>query len=340
MESNKNKALFTFKDIQEGLPDYFKIVKDIPDEFIYNFYLGYYPSLNKKFKSPFKEEKDPSFCFYIKNSKILFKCFSTGKFGDSVELVKQLYSLEYKEAIKRICKDIKSVTVDSKVVTYKKLEANDTKKAIIEVVLREFNDIDYKYWNQFYIDNTILNKYNIRACQEVWLNNELYYSYSESNPAYRYRIDNLCKIYCPLGKNKWLSNYDINSVQGFNQLNYNNDTLIITKSYKDVIILNEFYNKSSIALNAEGNNIPDKILEYFKTRFKNIICFYDNDEAGINYMIRNKEVYGFEYFYLKKELLEFKVKDISDYISVYGGISFEDLKEDLIFSDVEIKKLI
>jgi hypothetical protein len=93
-ENKKCKGIFIFKDVEEGLPDYFTIVKSIPDEVIYNFYLGFYPSISRKFKSPFKTEKDPSFCFFIKNGKVLFKCFSTGKAGDSVELVKTLYSIE------------------------------------------------------------------------------------------------------------------------------------------------------------------------------------------------------------------------------------------------------
>jgi hypothetical protein len=339
---NDGMGLFTFKDIQEGYPDYIKIVKEIPDEIIYNFYLGFYPNLNRKFKSPFKQEKDPSFCFYIKDGKILYKCFSTGKFGDSTELVKQMYNLDYISSIKKICKDIKSLKIND-TSSYKKLSSEDTKKSVIEVILRDFNKFDYDYWGQYYITPKILEKYNIKPCQEIWLNNKLYYVNQKNNPSYRFKIGTLYKIYCPLIKNKmgkWLSNCDLNNVQGLNHLNYSNNTLIITKSYRDVIVLNEFYNKSTIALNAEGNNIPDKMLEYFKSKFKNILCFYDNDETGIKYMIRNKELYQIEYFYLKPNLLDIGIKDISDYIKKYGIISIKNLKEDLIYSNKKIKKLI
>lgn len=345
MFMNKNndiKVQFTFKDVQEGSPDYIKIAKDIPDEIIYNFYLGFYPSLSKKFKSPFREEKDGSFCFFINNGKVLFKCFSTGNHGDSLQLVQSMYSLDYIKAAKKICLDIKNIK--EQVSEYKKLPKEDTKKAIIEVILKEHTEEDINYWKQYYLPiNTIKNKYDIKPCKQVWLNDKLYYTYKDNNPAYRFKIGNSYKIYCPLTKNKktkWLSNYNINSIQGFKQLNYDNDTLIITKSYRDVIVLNEFYNKSAIALNAEGNYIPDKWLEYFKSKFKNIVCFYDNDEAGINYMDRNKEVYGFEYFRFKEYLLELGIKDISDYIKQYGVLSFEDIKEDLIGSNKYIKKLI
>jgi hypothetical protein len=335
-ENKKCKGIFIFKDVEEGLPDYFTIVKSIPDEVIYNFYLGFYPSISRKFKSPFKTEKDPSFCFFIKNGKVLFKCFSTGKAGDSVELVRTLYSIEYKDAVKKICADIKSLKVSNNTVKYKKLSATDTQKSVIEVILRDFQTYDYLYWNQYYITKELLEKYNIRACDEVWLNDKLYYKDSIGNPAYRFRSNNLCKIYAPYSKNKHLSNYDSNTIQGLDQLNYNNKTLIITKAYKDIVILSEHYNKSTIALNAEGNLIPDRILKYFRSKFENILCFYDNDEAGIKYMIRNKELYNIDYFYFNPD----SPKDISDYVKKFGIIDIEEIKEDLIYSNEEIKKLI
>lgn len=344
MESklNNGKGLFTFKDVQEGYPDYINIVKDIPDEVIYNFYLGFYPSLNQKFKSPFKQEKDPSFCFFIKNGKVLYKDFSTGAFGDSVELVKQLYSIDYINAIKKICKDIKSMRVDNNPIKYKKLDKKDTEKSTIEVVIRDFNKFDLEYWNQYYITKELLEKYDIKACKEVWLNDKPFYVYKKNNPSYRFKIGKLYKVYQPLSENKktkWLSNFDLDIIQGFTQLRYNN-TLIITKSYKDIIILNEFYNKSVIALNSEGNHIPDKILNYLKLKFNNIICFYDNDEAGIKYMERNKEVYGFEYCYFKEKFLKNNIKDPSDYIKQYGVLSFNEIKEDLVYSNKKVKDLI
>lgn len=337
-----NKLKFSFNDVQEGFPDYINIVKQIPDEIIYNFYLGFYPSLNRKFKSPFKEEKDPSFCFYIKSGKVFFKCFSSGKQGDSVELIKQMYSLEYIDAVKRICKDIKSMKVDISTIQYKRLDKKDTEKSVIEIIPRELTKEDLQYWSIYYITEELLIKYNIKPCKEVWLNDKLFYTNKKNNPCYRFKIGNLYKIYQPLcsdKKKKWLSNFDLNIVQGVSQLKYNN-TLIITKSYKDVIVLNEFYNKSVLALNSEGNHIPDKILEWMKSKFKNIIFFYDNDETGIKYMVRNKELYGFEYIHLKPELLNEGIKDISDYIKQYGVISIKDIKEDLIYSNKNIKKLI
>jgi hypothetical protein len=236
----------------------------------------------------------------------------------------------------KICADIKSLKVSNNTVKYKKLSATDTQKSVIEVILRDFQTYDYLYWNQYYITKELLEKYNIRACDEVWLNDKLYYKDSIGNPAYRFRSNNLCKIYAPYSKNKHLSNYDSNTIQGLDQLNYNNKTLIITKAYKDIVILSEHYNKSTIALNAEGNLIPDRILKYFRSKFENILCFYDNDEAGIKYMIRNKELYNIDYFYFNPD----SPKDISDYVKKFGIIDIEEIKEDLIYSNEEIKKLI
>ena len=339
MDLIKTNTLLTFKNVQEGFTDYVKIVKEIPDEIIYNYYLGFYPKLNRKFVCCFHNEKSPSMAFFVRSNKILFKCFGCGKSGDSIEIVSEMYSLNFIDSCKRIVKDIKAAKIPE---AYKKIDVTDTNKALIEVILKDFDKSDFNYWGQYYITKEILEKYNIKACKEVWLNDKLFYSYKKNNPSYRFKIGSLYKIYSPLStkKLKWLGNYDINTVQGFKELNYTNDTLIITKSYKDIIILNEFYNKSCIALNAEGNNIPDKVLNYFKSKFKNIICFYDNDETGIKYMLRNKELYGIEYFYLKEELLQQDIKDISDYVKKFGILDFKEVEEDLIYSNKIIKKLI
>ncbi len=53
---------------------------------------------NYKAKSPFTEEKTPS--FFVSPSKGIFKCFSTGKGGDAISFLMQLDGLSYVEALK------------------------------------------------------------------------------------------------------------------------------------------------------------------------------------------------------------------------------------------------
>ena len=53
---------------------------------------------NYKALSPFTDEKTPS--FFVSPSKQIFKCFSTGKGGDSIEFLREVESMTYVEAIK------------------------------------------------------------------------------------------------------------------------------------------------------------------------------------------------------------------------------------------------
>ena len=66
------------------------------------------------------------------------------------------------------------------------------------------------------------------------------------------------------------------------------DYVVITKSLKDVMVLYEF-NIPAIAPNSETLFISDKQLEKLKSKFKNIIVFYDNDCAGISGMNKIKK---------------------------------------------------
>ena len=53
---------------------------------------------NYKALSPFTDEKTPS--FFVSPAKQIFKCFSTGKGGDSIEFLREVESMTYVEAIK------------------------------------------------------------------------------------------------------------------------------------------------------------------------------------------------------------------------------------------------
>ncbi len=53
---------------------------------------------NYKALSPFTDEKTPS--FFVSPTKQIFKCFSTGKGGDSIEFLREVESMTYVEAIK------------------------------------------------------------------------------------------------------------------------------------------------------------------------------------------------------------------------------------------------
>ena len=140
---------------------------------------------------------------------------------------------------------------------------------------------------------------------------------------YRYVFSGKYKIYNPYKhkrNGKWLSNTTLNSVQGLDYLPDGGDMLILTKSYKDVIIINEYMEIPSIAFQSENSIPSDKVVKYFKGKFKEVIILYDNDEPGIEAAKKFSALHGLPYMYIP---LKFNSKDVSDLVKNHGILTLK-----------------
>ena len=139
---------------------------------------------------------------------------------------------------------------------------------------------------------------------------------------YAYKVYNNFKIYRPFADKytKWRNNLTEYDIQGYAQLPSKGDTLIITKSMKDVMCLYEM-GIPAISPSSESTFIPNDILEGLKKRFKRIIILFDRDNAGVKYLRKMSLKTGLEGLLVHKK---FKAKDISDGIKAN---SFEEIKE-------------
>jgi 5S rRNA maturation endonuclease (ribonuclease M5) len=115
-------------------------------------------------------------------------------------------------------------------------------------------------------------------------------------------------------------------IQGMKQLPKKGKLLIITSSMKDLLVL-KLFSYNAIALGGEGNDIPDKILDYLYACFDEIIIFYDNDKPGLMYGEIMAKRLGTRFIYIP---VEFKEKDISDFREVHGEDKTRDLLKKLI----------
>lgn len=315
-------------------------IQSLQEESVYMYYLGYYPKLRVMYHSPFSKDNNPSFTFYCSGYKLFFKDFSSGNHGDILNLVQSLFHLTTSEAINKLYNDLiiknKSHSIPRVSLTEKKENKLCSFETKIEVILRDFNKKDLEYWSQYYFDKNILNKYDIKPVQQVWLNNEgwlekdkLWYQNKENNPCYRYLFNGKYKCYKPLEKNKkkkWVNNCDnIHNIQGFKQL-LKGDTLILTKSYKDVIVSNEHLKIPSLAFHGENHYHHEKVINWMKKEYKKIIIIYDNDETGINSAKKMYDSYNLSYFHIPKEyLIKDNIKDISDFVKKYGIKELQNL---------------
>lgn len=307
-------------------------IKDIEDRQVYYYYLNVVAETSKKYYSPFKKEKTPSFRFYWKNSRLLFKCFSSGKQGDCINMVEELYGLDSHEATNKILIDIYGNKAKNKVQAadisapqihgIPKYKDTDKGGSSIQVVPRSWTLEDIVYWGNYGLTLTDISHYQVGPCKEVWINGEtMWYSYQKHKPCYRYMVGDKYKCYQPFAvskKGKWISNCRIKNIQGLKQLKEKGILLVITKALKDVMVLNKHLGLNAIALSSESITITDKMSDYFHSRFDNVVLMYDNDEAGIENMKRNSELTQIPYVHLPTHYLEEGIKDPSDLFKMKG----------------------
>lgn len=312
----------TFKTAEE-------ILSTISEKDIYEFYFRTRIKEGRLYKCPFHKDKDPSLGFKLMPSTVLIhRCFGCGQRGNIFSFVSKLLSLSYWDTIKQINRDFQLVEltlpVSREVIKRESIGfTTEETNSRIYPVYQNFNIIDFNYWNRYEIPLSLLLKYDIKSCKQVFIKNRhnndlvLFAEYSKKNPIYCYKIDDTYKIYRPLNPTKvgkWLSTTRAEDIQGMKQLPFKGKLLIITSSMKDLLVL-KILGYNAIALGGEGNRIPAKILDYLKESFKEIIIFYDNDEAGIKYANKLSEEIEAEYVYIP---IEYKEKDISDYTERYS----------------------
>ena len=256
-----------------------------------------------------------------KREGVYWRDWGAKESGDCFDLVQKLYNIGFNDSLKRIYSDI--LKNKKSVLNVIKRPKNTQEKIKYDVVLYEqpFTITDINYWKQFNISLEILNLYNVKSIQKVVKKTndvcfEFYYNHS--NPIYCYKYDkDVYKIYKPFTENK-LDKFHfkgtVNTIEGYDQLPWLGDLLIITKSLKDVMCLRSFgYN--AISLQGEGNPLSPELYNTLSKRFKKIISLYDYDDTGIKGSSILQTSYNIDPIYIDSEN---GVKDISEYCSKFG----------------------
>ena len=297
------------------------ILSKVSEYDIYAHYLGQF-KVGAIYNSPFRKDKNPSFgIYYSKRTKqLLFKDHGTGECGNIVKFVSLYTGLtNYNDILKDIVKQL-NITTDTKLDSSKQyIPSSET---VIGIVRQKFTPTDINYWSQFNISEKTLKKFNVNSIKYYLCNGIVKGIYKEDNPMYAYKVYNNFKIYRPFADKytKWRNNLTEYDIQGYAQLPSKGDTLIITKSMKDVMCLYEM-GIPAISPSSESTFIPNDILEGLKKRFKRIIILFDRDNTGVKYLRKMSLKTGLEGLLVHKK---FKAKDISDAIKAN---SFEEIKE-------------
>lgn len=289
-----------------------------------NFYLGV------RYNSPYRIDKNPSFNIFRARegtNQFLWKDWGDGETGNIFKLIMKIVKyrngieLNYYQAMCKVNQDfemgldendLEIVDLDSKFIFYKSEDVPIITEQAVEYEIRKIitpkcikwtKDYFNCYWNRFeYLRIEKLEEFNVYPAKRVYLDENLLWEWLNYNPIYSYsEINNewgeiLFKIYRPLERNKrfkFLNSFTSKMIEGLEQLPDKVDLLILTKSRKDVIILN-LLGYYAVTLPSETAKFTDHHYTILNSISSENLLLYDNDNAGIKASNKINELYGYK----------------------------------------------
>jgi len=299
--------------------------------------------------SPIRENDfDPSVGFaYDNKGRLKMKDFNGSFWGDIFDLISILYRLKVntKKDFYLILTIIYDAMVDDE---FKDVINDDIKtrlilaqrtKLIIDLNVRDWNHNDITLWDGWGLNPEYLNSNYVFPLQNYWVNIDhnpspkYYYSYDNPCYAYYQGFDELgianYRLYFPK-KSKYYPKFITNNncMQGLLQLKGKYDAILITKSYKDVLLLSRLWNdnyRSTGCLNvgfvappAENYHFSEYDINSLKAHTETgaLLSLFDFDYTGIVGANRLKHDHDVPYLFLtdgRFNSIDYKAKDISDY---------------------------
>jgi hypothetical protein len=320
--------------------------------------------------NPLRIDNHPTAGFrYNNKGKLKFKDFANDEFwGDCFDIValvmSNIYNKPYNISNKEdFIKVLRHITFTFKDIFYGKEKdinvINDIntainvikyKKPIIELVVREWNYNDEKYWNTFGVSIKFLNLNFIYPVEQYYINRNINpepkYFYSTNDPCYGYFLGkdsngvNNIKLYFPK-RNKDITRFitNCNHLEGIYNLDRNDyNIIVITKSTKDRVSIGSAIMKN---LFLYGGLIKDRIgiiniphetyklrnneydwLQSKLTENGKIVSFMDNDRTGKIEAIWLRDTYNIIPIIIPNR---YKVKDFAELVANNNFKTISDL---------------
>lgn len=338
---------YDFSKIQAAVvltPDW--ILSRISDSQIFFFYHGRF-KLGNSTKSTLRIETRPSVTFFVGNrGKIIYYDFKTGEGLDCFAYVQKAFNLNFDKALQKIASDfglVSSNTIEhvNKIERALKEGANLDKETKVETLIqftrKEWDEKSLEFWRLYEITEDELVRESVFPVDRLFINKQEIHN-PTGTPRYA-KVENYTpdlndpdattdgvKIYSPYDPNmKWLSSIPLNVPFGLDTLDYESNLLVITKSFKDMIVLKKLFSSVIATQNESEAALPDLLVTVFDRMFDKKIIIFDNDETGVTNSKKFNDK-GFGYFNIpNKERLKYGIKDPSDYVRYYGLAALEDL---------------
>jgi len=269
------------------------ILERVDEYTLYCHYLGFEPLLRTPYKSNIRKEnsdESPSFSMFA-STKFPDREYAwkdsggKGTSGDIFVLVKLLYGYaKVTDAYKRIDIDF-NLGFGSKEPGKAKIVLHTRPENIaswIGIKSKQFTKEALQYWEKYGITYPQLVKYNVKQVSEYWLMKDQDWGYKPKSMMFAYGMQNRYQLYQPKADKEYKFRQNLNEfdLHGFSQLEYNYDTLVITKARKDVMcldMLKEELKAEFVAPRSETTPVHPKYLRFLETKYKHILVLFDND---------------------------------------------------------------
>jgi len=296
-----------------------------------------------KHKAPYRPDNVGDCYFERYNGNLMFIDFASPyrlKSMNCITFIQKVFNISYIDALHLINDKLSLGLGDNLEKVREIIQLKDSveeknfniiKERVITILPRQFNYKDKKFWWKYEI-----TKQNLIDDKVIPV--ELYKSTSRKGKPFSVRPLDICyaytdfegnrkkiyRPYSPIKEGKWFTTCNQNDIGGVNDLPKSGEQLIITKSYKDYRVLK---NQGLIVIwfQNEGMIPNNEILLNLLSKFKKIIIWFDNDNAGItNSRLVVEHLKSFKTnndissVMLPPILLKEKIKDPSDYIEVKG----------------------
>jgi hypothetical protein len=285
---------------------------------VYRHYIGDFV-IGQARKSPFRKDNNPSFSVYMRDGKLGHRDHADDIYrGDCIDLVKQLFNLDTKNAVLKIAKDFgleegkdESARITSQ---YVKPFMDQKRHSFIQVTVRKFNQSDANYWKQFGITSAQLKEDNVYPLKEAWINRHRC-PVLKDEIAYVYRYDEGYKLYFPnrVKEERWKSNIPLTIVENRKVIE-GADRVFITKSKKDRLVLSKYLDNVVNVQNETRACFTESFVQELSD--KEVWINYDSDDAGVKNCIRITEEFKYNYINVPRSYLP--IKDFADLYRVHG----------------------
>lgn len=270
-------------------------------------------------RSPFRNDVKPSCKFGWYSNMLWFKDFSTGQTLNCFTMVMHLRGCDHWEAL-RIIADEFEIDKLPQVYEYKEpVESGKSKKRDIQVEFGSWTPEMVAYLKSYHLDFQTITTYRVHPVVKVWLDGRLVWRANSWDQAFGYYFgkngeSQRWKIHFFMRKGGTRFICNTNRIIGWVQLPESGDTLVITKSMKDVMCMSMFA-VNAISMQGETTLPYDYIIDGLMQRFTRIISLYDYDKTGIASATKLYENHGIKPLFFKN--VE-QVKDFSDYLKLNG----------------------